>query len=145
MNYRKLTEREIRTVIEEQAVYERWRSYSAYAAQVYGSKAALVVVTSDLVYNDEADELQITEIEVYDEARKPLAPDWTSDWWQTTLGDQHAELTARPWEPEDWRDTRNSAIYEAQSKLPVPPHRDEFAVQTPPPRRFPTVYVLKEE
>lgn len=144
MHYRKLTEREIATFTEEQAVYERWKAYAAYAYQVYGPRAAQVVVASDLVYNDETDVLQITRLDVLDASCARLAPDWTSDWWRTMLGEQYAEVTARPWDPQDWQDPRFAAIEYAQSKLPVPPRRDNFAVQTPPPRRFPNVYVPEE-
>lgn len=141
MHYRKLTEQEIAIFIEEQAVYERWQAYAAYAYRVYGPRAARVVVSSDLVYNDETDVLRITRLDVFDFSGALLVPDWATDWWQTMLGEQHAEVTARPWDPQDWQDPRFAAIEYAQSKLPVPPRRDDFVVQAPPPRRFPAVYV----
>lgn len=141
MHYRQLTEREIAIFIEEQAVYERWQAYAAYAHRIYGPRAARVVVGSDLVYNDETDILSITELDVFDEAGLLLEPDWSSDWWQTTLGDRHAETMAQPWDIYNWQDPRVKAFYGARSQLPVPPRRDDFAVQAPPPRRFPAVYV----
>lgn len=145
MSYRKLTEREIATFIEEQTVYGRWRAYAAYALQVYGPRSDRVVVASEEVYNDESYDLRITHLAVYDAAGAELEPDWTTDWWQTTLGDGHAELTPQSWDPEDWDDERVQAMEDAQGKLPIPPHRDEFAVHTPPARRFPAVYVPHEQ
>jgi hypothetical protein len=104
MHYRQLTEREIAIFIEEQAVYERWQAYAAYAYRIYGPRAARVVVGSDLVYNDETDVLRITRLDVFDSSGALLVPDWATDWWQTMLSEQHAEVTARPWDPQDWQD-----------------------------------------
>lgn len=52
MNYRKLTEKEIRLFIEEHARYERWACYKVYALYVYGSQAVRVVVESGNDYRN---------------------------------------------------------------------------------------------
>lgn len=145
MQYRKLKPDEVATFFEEQARYERWQAYAAYARNIYGARAARIVVAGDLVYNDETDVVQITQLEVFDAAGNEVAPDLMSDWWQTTLADQHHEVIGRPWDEHDWRDPRNIVLYQAQSALPVPPQRDDFGVTTPPQRRFPAVYAPIED
>ena len=141
MHYRRLTEAEIAIFIEEQTVYARWQAYATFAQQVYGPNAARIVVASDLVYNDETDVLSITDLNVFDSAGRLLEPDWSNDWWQQTLDKQQAMGTVSIWNSSGWLDQRELLLYQAQRQLPIPPRRDDVAVQTPPPMRFPVVYV----
>lgn len=142
MHYRKLRELEIATFVDERAVYTRWQAYAAYARRIYGPRAARVVVSGDLVYNDETDVPRITQLDVFAADGSMLAPDWTSDYWQTLLGERHADVVAQPWDPHDWRDPRTMALFDALSQLPVPPRCDDFDLTIPPPRRFPALYVV---
>lgn len=140
MAYRVLSEVEIATFIEERATFERWQAYAAFALKVYGPAAARVIVAGDLVYNDETDVLRITDFEVFTADGEELPSDWRSDWWRTPLHKEHAEIAKLATNDRD-DEARYYALDYAHGRLPVPPQRDDFLVQTPPARRFPAVYV----
>jgi hypothetical protein len=141
MQYRKLKAQEIRILMEEQEVYERWQAYAAFAVNLYGPQAEHVIVESDIVYDDQTDALEIVQLDVLGPSGVELVPDLTTDWWQTVLGDQYPELICQPWDYDAWCDPRTQAFCEARRLLPVPPECDAFAVRTPPDRTFPVVYV----
>jgi hypothetical protein len=144
MRYRRLNDFDVRVLIKEHEEYERWRVFVEYALKVYGSAADRIVVETNMIYNDESDVLSITRLDVFDQFNCSLTPDWTTDWWYSYLGESHAEITARPWNFEDWRDPRNDAIYDLQHNLPVPTRNVIFWVHQPPERRFAKVYVPDE-
>jgi hypothetical protein len=143
MHYRRLRDQEIRTLMEEQVVYERWQAYAAFAVNLYGPQAEHVIVESDLVYDDQADRLEIVQLDILGPGGIELGPDLSTDWWHTTLGDTYLAVIAEPWDYDAWCDPRTQAFYQARRALPVPPECDAFAVHTPPPRRFAKVYVAE--
>ena len=60
-------------------VYAHWQAYATSAQQVYGPNAARIVITSDLVYNNETDVLSIIDRNVFDSAGCLLEPDGLND------------------------------------------------------------------
>src|SRR5262249_40053027 len=65
MPYRRLTEAEMQTFVEEFVAYQRWRVYAAYATDLYGAAAERVDVVAGIERGDEFRYLVIDAVEVF--------------------------------------------------------------------------------
>jgi hypothetical protein len=150
MSYRRLTEAEERSFVEEFTAYHRWRAYASYAADLYGPAAERVEVAAGLERSDEFRYLVIESVEVFDAQGRPLEPDLSTDWWRAMLRDAPGAASADglareqsgSWFDEDSReDWLADAIGERRSALPAPAGGyDTFRLSRPPKRRHRNIY-----
>ena len=142
MSYRRLTEAELQVFAEEWIAQRTWRAYAAYATDIYGPAAERIKIVAGTERTGGFSYLVIEEVEVLDGRGQPLAPDLSTDWWQTRLADGGA--AGRDLDDEDDReDWIEDAIGERRATLPVlaggydvyllsrPPHRTHRALFVP--------------
>ena len=150
MPYRRLTEAEMQTFVEEFVAYQRWRVYAAYATDLYGAAAERVDVVAGIERGDEFRYLVIDSVEVFDAQGRRLDPDLSTDWWRSMLHEASipapmggpAQLESSWLEQEDNRqDWMADAIGERRAALPVPPGGyDTFWLSRRPKRRHRNIY-----
>ena len=144
MTYRRMTEAELQTFVEEFLAFQTWRAYASYATDVYGPSAERILVATGSEYNDEFSYLVIEAVEVYNAQGRQLEPDMATDWWQTALQSAaDAERSGEyPHEEDMYEDRLMDIIGERRAALPVfAGGYDVFLVSQPPRRTYRNIYV----
>jgi hypothetical protein len=144
MPYRGMTEIELQALAQELRAFQIWREYVTFAREVYGLAAERIEVLAATERGGDFSFLVIEDVHVYDAWRRPLEPDFSTEWWQMMLHDQFAfgDLA-----DEDAReDLLGELIGERQAGLPAPSGGfDVFLASRPPQRRYQRVYVEEAE
>jgi hypothetical protein len=149
MSYRRMTEVEVQTFVEEFTAYQTWQAFASYAVDVYGSAAEQVEVVTGSEYNEEYSFLVLASVEVRDARGRPLEPDLSTDWWQTVqrgdygIGRAVAGERAEYYlDDEDAReDWLADVIGERRAALPVlSGGYDTFTISQPPKRTHRNIY-----
>jgi hypothetical protein len=144
MTYRRMTEAELQTFVEEFLAFQTWRAFASYATDVYGPAVERIVVATGSEYNDEFSYLVVEAVEAYNVQGQQLQPDMTTDWWQTALRSAaEAERPgATPYDEVTFEDRLMDILAERRSTLPVfAGGYDVFLISQPPKRTHRSVYV----
>ena len=144
MAYRGMTETELQAFVQEFRAYQVWREYVLFARDIYGPASERVEVLTASERDLEWSYLVVEDVNVYDTRRRPLEPDFSTEWWRMMLHDQFAFGDL---DDEDFReDALNEIIGERRAALPAPAGGfDVFLASRPPRRRYQQVYVEEPE
>jgi hypothetical protein len=145
-----LTEQEIETALYAMRASLHWQSYADFVREYYGDKAHSFKVSSELVYNDEYDELEVGLVTVFDETGKEITPDLSLSSWAESIALHNQRVaedvngyytkypSARTFDYEE-------GLYEAKKALqPIgpPEHPQTWRVSTPP--KLPILVMMED-
>jgi hypothetical protein len=144
MPYRRMTEAELDTFVQEYAAFQTWRVYAAYARDIYGPAAERIEVITGSEYNDEWSYLVVEQVHVYSADCQLLEPDQSTDWWQTILQHDRDNRADAELDDDEYQDQLIDAIGERRAELPVlAGGHDTFFVSKPPRLSQRTLYAYE--